>query len=89
MTATRVSTTSERLSLPEAPAAVQQALADGRAVAWSEPVPIRTYAAGEPSRYPMFLDQRVYGTVEPRLRAHRGAVGVPRFAAVRDAVRGP
>ncbi|TXK18896.1 DUF5107 domain-containing protein [Homoserinibacter sp. GY 40078] len=35
-------------------------LAAGGAVAWREPLRISTYEAGEPSRYPMFLDHRVY-----------------------------
>lgn len=51
---------SDQLHLPEPPDATQRHLAAGRAVAWRQPVPILTYAAGEPSRYPMFLDQRVY-----------------------------
>lgn len=48
------------LSLPEPPAGLAQTLRDGGAVAWSEPLTIRTYEAGEPSEYPMFLDHRVY-----------------------------
>ena len=51
---------SGKLELPAPPATALKDLAEGRAVAWQQPVPIRTYAAGEPSRYPMFLDQRVY-----------------------------
>lgn len=48
------------ITLPEVPADRAAALASGRAVAWSEPLTIRTYETGEPSRYPMFLDRRVY-----------------------------
>ncbi len=50
----------EKIVLPEAPAALQHRLDEGGAVAWREPVTIRTYEAGEPSPYPMYLDQRVY-----------------------------
>jgi len=50
----------ETLQLPAAPARLEDRLADGRAVAWKEPVAIRTYPAGDPSPYPMFLDHRVY-----------------------------
>ncbi|GAA1794998.1 DUF5107 domain-containing protein [Agromyces lapidis] len=46
--------------LPEAPAALRPTLDAGGAVAWDEPICIRTYEADEPSRYPMFLDHRVY-----------------------------
>ncbi|MFF2272794.1 DUF5107 domain-containing protein [Agromyces sp. NPDC058136] len=46
--------------LPEAPDALGRVLDAGGAVAWSEPIAIRTYEADEPSRYPMFLDHRVY-----------------------------
>ncbi len=46
--------------LPEVPAELAGALARGEAVAWSEPLDIRTYEAGEPSAYPMYLDHRVY-----------------------------
>ncbi|WP_062289447.1 DUF5107 domain-containing protein [Demequina phytophila] len=49
-----------RIVLPDAPAHLAAALADGGAVAWEQPVPIRTYEAGEPSPYPMYLDRRVY-----------------------------
>jgi tetratricopeptide (TPR) repeat protein len=50
----------EKLELPEVPADLEAALLRGEAVAWREPLTIRTYEAGEPSRYPMFLDHRVY-----------------------------
>jgi tetratricopeptide (TPR) repeat protein len=48
------------ITLPEVPADRAPVLAAGRAVAWSEPLTIRTYETGEPSRFPMFLDRRVY-----------------------------
>ncbi|GAA2026126.1 DUF5107 domain-containing protein [Agromyces tropicus] len=50
----------DKLELPEAPADLQAVIAAGGAVAWSEPMTIRTYEAGEPSPYPMYLDHRVY-----------------------------
>ncbi|WP_203581147.1 DUF5107 domain-containing protein [Microbacterium hibisci] len=49
-----------KIELPDAPADLRAALRRGEAVAWREPLTIRTYEAGEPSRYPMFLDHRVY-----------------------------
>lgn len=49
-----------RIVLPDAPAAVSARLAAGDAVAWSEPLPILTYDVEDPSRYPMYFDQRVY-----------------------------
>ncbi|ROR97225.1 uncharacterized protein DUF5107 [Salana multivorans] len=49
-----------RIVLPDAPADAAARLAAGAAVAWSEPLTIRTYEAGTPSAYPMYLDQRVY-----------------------------
>lgn len=48
------------IELPDAPRALRDELAEGRAVAWDEPLTIRTYDAHEPSAYPMFLDHRVY-----------------------------
>ena len=48
------------ITLPDAPADLADALGRGAAVAWSEPLTIRTYEAGEPSPYPMYLDHRVY-----------------------------
>ncbi|NKY11201.1 DUF5107 domain-containing protein [Cellulomonas hominis] len=48
------------ITLPDAPADEAVVLAAGGAVAWSEPLTIRTYEAGTPSRYPMYLDRRVY-----------------------------
>lgn len=50
----------EKLVLPEAPADLRAPLARGAAVAWRAPLTIRTFEAGAPSAYPMFLDQRVY-----------------------------
>jgi tetratricopeptide (TPR) repeat protein len=50
----------DTIELPSAPAALAEALAAGAAVAWREPIEIGTYEPGEPDRYPMFLDQRVY-----------------------------
>jgi len=48
------------LELPEPPADLRARIDDGGAVAWSEPLTVRTYEAGEPSPYPMYLDHRVY-----------------------------
>lgn len=50
----------DRFVLPEVPAGLRDGFDAGRAVAWEEPVRIRTYEPGRPSEYPMFLDQRVY-----------------------------
>ena len=50
----------EKLRLPDAPADLEAVIRSGGAVAWSEPLTIRTYEPDEPSRYPMFLDHRVY-----------------------------
>ena len=49
-----------RIELPAAPDELRSALAEGRPVAWSEPLEILTYPAAEPSVYPMYLDHRVY-----------------------------
>lgn len=49
-----------RIVLPDAPEGPSLRLEAGAAVAWSEPLPILTYNAEEPSRYPMYLDHRVY-----------------------------
>ncbi|WP_062464065.1 DUF5107 domain-containing protein [Demequina soli] len=54
------SQTAAAIALPDAPATLAAELAAGGAIAWSEPVPIRTYEAGAPSPYPMYLDKRVY-----------------------------
>ena len=50
----------EKLRLPDVPADLEAVIRSGGAVAWREPLTIRTYEPGEPSRYPMFLDHRVY-----------------------------
>ena len=50
----------DNIVLPDAPAGLAEALGRGDAIAWSEPVAIRTYEAGDPSPYPMYLDHRVY-----------------------------
>ncbi|MCP1428599.1 tetratricopeptide (TPR) repeat protein [Microbacterium foliorum] len=50
----------DTLVLPAAPAELQGALERGEAVAWRQPLAIRTYEADAPSVYPMYLDQRVY-----------------------------
>jgi tetratricopeptide (TPR) repeat protein len=54
------STAHDKITLPDAPPALQAALREGRAIAWNQALAIRTYEAGEPSRYPMYLDRRVY-----------------------------
>jgi len=71
------------ITLSDAPAHLSEALARGAAVAWSEPLTIRTYDAGEPSAYPMYLDHRVYqgssGRVYPLpFVEHVADVGVDR-----------
>lgn len=50
----------DRIVLPAAPGALADELEAGGAVAWSEPITIRSYEPDAPSRYPMFLDHRVY-----------------------------
>ncbi|HIY24800.1 MAG TPA: DUF5107 domain-containing protein [Candidatus Brachybacterium merdigallinarum] len=47
-------------ALPPVPTSLASRLADGEAVAWSEPVTFRTYAMGEPDPYPLFVNRRVY-----------------------------
>ncbi|TDT81867.1 uncharacterized protein DUF5107 [Arthrobacter sp. AG258] len=49
-----------RIVLPDAPQDQQDILDAGGVACWSEPVLIDTYAPGEPDRYPLFLDRRVY-----------------------------
>ncbi|MBT2515979.1 DUF5107 domain-containing protein [Streptomyces sp. ISL-90] len=49
-----------RFTLPDAPTEQQRELDRGGAIVWEQPVELATYAPGEPSRYPMFLDRRVY-----------------------------
>jgi len=51
---------SDNIVLPAAPEHEAALLASGGAVAWRQPIEIGTYEPGEPDRYPMFLDQRVY-----------------------------
>lgn len=46
--------------LPPPPGDLADELRSGKAIAWSEPLRIRTYEPDAPSRYPMYLDQRVY-----------------------------
>ncbi|MFF1253463.1 DUF5107 domain-containing protein [Pseudarthrobacter sp. NPDC058329] len=46
--------------LPDAPPDQQAVLEAGGVACWTEPVSIDTYAPGEPDRYPLFLDRRVY-----------------------------
>ncbi|GAA1950625.1 DUF5107 domain-containing protein [Microbacterium aquimaris] len=48
------------ITLPHAPSELAASLAEGAAIAWSEPLAITTYEPDAPSRYPMFLDHRVY-----------------------------
>jgi tetratricopeptide (TPR) repeat protein len=50
----------DALRLPAPPAALAERLEAGGVIAWREPLTIRTYEPGEPDRYPMFLDRRVY-----------------------------
>lgn len=49
-----------KIELPECPSELRSKLEAGLPVAWSEPISIVTYEAGEPSAYPMYLDHRVY-----------------------------
>lgn len=49
-----------RITLPKAPAELQARLEQGSAIAWAEPMRIRTYETGEPSVHPMYFDHRVY-----------------------------
>ena len=48
------------ITLPDAPAELQDTIDRGGAVAWHESLSIRTYEAGQPSEFPMYLDRRVY-----------------------------
>ena len=48
------------IRLPDAPPDQQAVLKTGGVACWSEPVSVDTYAPGEPDRYPLFLDRRVY-----------------------------
>ncbi|WP_404434682.1 DUF5107 domain-containing protein [Microbacterium lacus] len=49
-----------RIQLPDAPAGQQAVLDAGGVACWSEAVTIDTYEVGQPDRYPLFLDRRVY-----------------------------
>ncbi|MDN3494847.1 DUF5107 domain-containing protein [Planococcus sp. APC 4015] len=49
-----------RIHLPAAPPDQQALLDEGGVACWAEDVIIDTYEAGEPDRYPLFLDRRVY-----------------------------
>ncbi|MCS5734448.1 DUF5107 domain-containing protein [Herbiconiux daphne] len=49
-----------RIDLPDAPPDQQAILDEGGVACWSEPVEIDSYEPGEPDRYPLFLDRRVY-----------------------------
>lgn len=49
-----------RISLPDAPSDQQTVLDYGGVACWSEPVYIDTYEPGDPDKYPLFLDRRVY-----------------------------
>lgn len=48
------------ITLPDAPADLEEVLASGGAIAWEQPVTITTYEPAEPDEYPIFLDRRVY-----------------------------
>ena len=50
----------DKITLSDAPESLRVSLEEGRAIAWREPLTIRTYEPGEPSKYPMYLDRRVY-----------------------------
>ena len=56
---TQSAVTAEQLS-PPAPPRLQARLEAGEAIAWSEPVKIRTYEPEPPADFPMYLDHRVY-----------------------------
>lgn len=49
-----------RILLPDGPADQRAILDAGGVACWSEPVLIDTYEPGEPDRYPLFLDRRVF-----------------------------
>lgn len=48
------------ITLPDAPADLQDVLLGGGAIAWEQDVTIATYEPAEPDSYPMYLDRRVY-----------------------------
>ncbi len=52
--------TDDAISLPDAPDDLRARLEGGAAIAWREPVEIRTYEPREPDRFPMYFDRRVY-----------------------------
>lgn len=49
-----------RIDLPDAPADQKAVLDAGGVACWSEAIEIDSYEPGEPDRYPLFLDRRVY-----------------------------
>ncbi|MET0672633.1 MAG: DUF5107 domain-containing protein, partial [Microbacterium pygmaeum] len=49
-----------RIQLPSAPPDQQSIIDAGGVACWCEPVTIDTYEPGDPDRYPLFLDRRVY-----------------------------
>ncbi|QAY64564.1 DUF5107 domain-containing protein [Xylanimonas allomyrinae] len=49
-----------QLNLPAVPESLAARIAAGGAVAWSQPVTMRTYEAGAPDEYPLFVNRRVY-----------------------------
>ncbi|WP_313546649.1 DUF5107 domain-containing protein [Leifsonia aquatica] len=55
-----MNTPSPRLVLPEAPAEQRRILDDGGVACWEQDIEIPTYEPGEPDRFPMFFDKRVY-----------------------------
>lgn len=74
----------DRIVLPEAPPDVRERLDLGAAVAWREPVKIRTYETHEPSRYPMYLDHRVYQGSSGRVYPIPFTEGVADESTMRD-----
>ena len=55
-----MSTEPHRIELPDAPAGQRDRIAAGGVACWESPLVIETYEPGEPDRYPLFLDRRVY-----------------------------
>jgi tetratricopeptide (TPR) repeat protein len=53
-------TSTDKITLPDAPEALRAALHESRAIAWTQPLAIRTHEPADPSPYPMYLDNRVY-----------------------------
>ncbi|WP_188042248.1 DUF5107 domain-containing protein [Microbacterium sp. ANT_H45B] len=74
----------DTLVLPAAPAELQDALERGEAVAWRQPLAIRTYEADAPSVYPMYLDQRVYQGSSGRVYPLPFTEGIAEQAVVRE-----